>query len=111
MEKLSGLELDIYDDPAGVILKTVFPGAEDLPELVKEAHAITGEERERLPDDAFALVLVQDATGSRDVTWPGSVVWAKGQAPNLTNTGNAIDVATFYFDGTTYYGVANLNFS
>jgi hypothetical protein len=41
MEKLSGLVLDIYDDPAGEVLKSVFP-------------------RGCLPDDAFALILEQD---------------------------------------------------
>ena len=58
MEKLSGLVLDVYDDQGGEILQAIFPSTEDLPDLVKTAHAITPEERGLLPDDAFALVLV-----------------------------------------------------
>jgi len=57
------------------------------------------------------LKLVQDGSGQHDATWPGSVLWAKGKAPNLTNGGGAIDIVTFYYDGTNYFGVASLDFS
>ena len=57
------------------------------------------------------LRLVQDATGSRTVTWPATVKWPGGTAPTLTTTANAIDIVTFYYDGTNYNGVANLDFS
>lgn len=60
MNKISGLVLDIYDDPNGEILKTSFPIPEDLPEIIKHAHALTQEERNNLPDDSFALILTQD---------------------------------------------------
>lgn len=65
MEKLSGLVLDAYDDrTVGCeVLKSILsdhPG-DQLSELVKEAHDITNEERGRLPDEAFALVLVDGA--------------------------------------------------
>jgi len=56
MEKISGLVLDRYDDPEGVVLRTIFPG--ELPELVKSAAALSYEVRARLPEDTFALVLV-----------------------------------------------------
>jgi hypothetical protein len=62
MEKLSGLVLDIYDDPAGEVLKTVFPTLDDVPELVKTAQQLTPEMRGRLPDDAFALILEQNGS-------------------------------------------------
>lgn len=56
------------------------------------------------------LKLVQDVTGSRTVTWPGTVKWIDGNAPTLS-TGNADeDLVTLYFDGTNYYGQAALNF-
>jgi hypothetical protein len=60
MDKISGLILDIYDDPNGEILKTSFPTPNALPEIVKHAHALTQEERNNLPDDSFALILTQD---------------------------------------------------
>jgi len=58
MEKLSGLVLDVYDDQRADILRELFPHDLDLPDLIKTAHAITADEYRSLPDDAFALVLV-----------------------------------------------------
>lgn len=57
MQKLSGLILDIYDDRTGEVLKEVYASAGDLPDLIKQAHAITQDEYSRLPDESFALVL------------------------------------------------------
>lgn len=62
----------------------------------------------------LTLLLRQDATGSRTVTWPGSVVWAGGTAPTLTTTASALDVVRFFTPdgGTTWIGaVEGLNFS
>lgn len=59
----------------------------------------------------FLLRVVQDGTGSRVVTWPGSVLWAGGTAPVLSTGANAVDIVTFYYNGTSYYGVASLNFA
>lgn len=49
------------------------------------------------------MVLIQDGTGGRDVTWPGTVKWL-GDEPTWTNggIGKGILVA-FYYDGTTYW--------
>lgn len=63
---------------------------------------------------AFSLILTQDATGGRTVTWPASVKWAGGTAPTLSTTASAIDVLTFMTTdgGTTWYGFsAGLNMS
>jgi len=62
MEKLSGLVLDVYDDPSGEVLRGIFPTYESVPELVKQAHPLSAEERNQLPDDLFALVLVDEDT-------------------------------------------------
>lgn len=59
----------------------------------------------------FVLMLVQDATGGRTVTWPANCKWAGGTAPTLSTAANAIDIVSFFYDGTNYYGVASLNFS
>lgn len=55
---------------------------------------------------SFVLILVQDATGGRTVTWPASVLWDGGTAPTLTTTAAAVDVLTFMTvdGGTTWYG-------
>lgn len=57
------------------------------------------------------LVLKQDSTGSRTVSWPAAVKWTGGTAPTLTTAANSIDIISFYYDGTSYYGVDSLNFS
>jgi hypothetical protein len=54
----SGLVLDVYDDSGGEVLRSIFPTEADIPERVKTAHSLSLEERDRLPDDLFALVLV-----------------------------------------------------
>lgn len=54
----------------------------------------------------FTLILRQDGTGSRTVTWPASVDWAAGTAPTLTTTASAVDVLSFLTvdNGTTWLG-------
>jgi len=57
------------------------------------------------------LMLIQDGTGSRTATWPGTVKWAGGTAPTLSTAANAIDIVSFFYDGTNYFGVASLAFA
>jgi hypothetical protein len=55
---------------------------------------------------ALKLVLTQDATGGRTVTWPTSVKWVGGVAPMLSITAGATDRVdlTSYDGGTSWYG-------
>jgi hypothetical protein len=58
----------------------------------------------------FTLRFTQGA-GGYTVTWPAAVKWPGGTAPNLNpQTGGEINVVTFYYDGTSYYGQAALDF-
>ncbi len=57
MLKLSGLILDVYDDQGGQVMKELFPTPGEIPDLVKQAHALQPAERDALPDEVFALVL------------------------------------------------------
>jgi hypothetical protein len=59
----------------------------------------------------FLLRVVQDGVGSRTITWPASVKWPGGSAPTLSTAASSIDIVSFYYDGTDYYGVASLAFS
>lgn len=52
----------------------------------------------------FTIVQLQDATGSRTVTWPSSVRWAGGTAPVITATASKTDVISFVADGTYWLG-------
>lgn len=56
---------------------------------------------------AFMLVLVQDATGSRTVTWFSGIKWPGGTVPTLTTTANKADVFSFLCTAAgAYYGFA-----
>ena len=60
------------------------------------------------------LVVCQDATGSRTLAWPSSVVWNDGTAPTLTTTASQCDLLTFVATeakGTLkIFGASVLNF-
>ena len=61
---------------------------------------------------SFTLYQLQDATGSRTVTWPGTVKWPAATAPTITSTASKADKFTFTcFDGTNWAGsVAGVNY-
>lgn len=53
---------------------------------------------------SFTLVLRQDATGGRTVTWP-TAKWASGTAPGLTSAASSVDVFSFLCtNGTNWMG-------
>ena len=56
------------------------------------------------------LMLIQDGGGSRTVTWPGTVKWPSATAPTLSTGSGDIDIVSFYYDGTNYYGNSSLDF-
>ncbi len=53
---------------------------------------------------SFTLILQQDATGSRTVTWPIGVKWPGGITPALTATANAVDYFSFLSPVTSWNG-------
>jgi hypothetical protein len=53
---------------------------------------------------SFILLLKQDATGSRTVTW-STVKWPGGTAPTITSTASKQDIYSFFADGTNWYGI------
>jgi hypothetical protein len=52
---------------------------------------------------AFALKLIQDASGNRTVTWFSTIKWAGGVAPTLTPTANKADWFGFICTGANTY--------
>jgi len=59
---------------------------------------------------SFTLILRNDGTSGRSVTWPGTVRWPGGTVPTRTTTANRADVFTFFtFDGgAIWYGSLSL---
>lgn len=56
------------------------------------------------------MKMIQDGAGSRVPTWPGTVKWPGGTKP-VHSGASKTDIVSFYYDGTNYYGVANMNFA
>ena len=59
---------------------------------------------------SFTVIVKQDATGSRTISWPASVKFPNGSTPTLTTTANKVDILNFITTdgGTTYYGALSL---
>jgi hypothetical protein len=53
---------------------------------------------------SFILLLKQDGTGSRTVTWPAAVKWPGSTAPTITSTASRCDKYIFTADGTNWLG-------
>jgi hypothetical protein len=52
---------------------------------------------------SFIIILSQDGTGSRTVTW-STVSWPAATAPTITTTASKKDIYSFFSDGTSWYG-------
>jgi hypothetical protein len=52
----------------------------------------------------FSILLKQDATGSRTITWPSAVRWPGGTAPAITATASKSDIVSFISDGSYWLG-------
>jgi hypothetical protein len=59
----------------------------------------------------YVLRVIQDATGSRTLAYGSAFKWPGGSAPTLSTAANAVDVLTFYCDGTSLFGVEALAFA
>ena len=104
-----GIAFSQVDHDAAGADKTIDWGASNKQEITLSANCII---TFTAPHGVANLVLkiVQDATGSRTITWP-TTQWPGGTAPTLSTAANAIDIVSFYCDGTNYFGQASLNFS
>lgn len=58
----------------------------------------------------YKIVITQDGTGNRLITWPSGIKWANATVAVLSTVGGSIDIVTLYYDGTTYFGQIGNNF-
>lgn len=61
-----------------------------------------------LKTSTYLLKVTQDGTGSRLITWNAIFRWSAGVAPVLSTAASAVDVISFYSDGTNLYGTLAL---
>jgi hypothetical protein len=56
--------------------------------------------------NSVTVILTQDSTGGRGVTWPSETQWSGGSEPSLSTAADATDIVTFVSpdQGTTWYG-------
>lgn len=60
---------------------------------------------------SFVLFVHNSNGGSHSVTnLNGIALWAGGTEPTMNTTANGIDIFTFIFNGSTYYGQAGIDF-
>lgn len=57
------------------------------------------------------LIATQGSGGSKTASYPATVKWAGGTAPTLSTSAGQIDVLSWLFDGTNFYGVGAINFA
>jgi len=59
---------------------------------------------------SFSLLLTNDATAGRSITWPVSVKWPNASIPTRTTAANKSDVYTFFTvdGGTNWHGTLSL---
>ena len=63
------------------------------------------------PPGACNLMLkVIQGDGADTASWDGDIKWAGGAAPTLSSANGDIDILSFYWDGTNYFGVISHNF-
>ena len=53
----------------------------------------------------YVLIVIQDGTGSRTITWNAVFKWVQGTAPTLTTTASARDIFVFVSNGTNLYEI------
>jgi len=63
-----------------------------------------------LQSGRYIIVVEQGGAGSYTILWPGAVLWPGGTPPTLTTTVGKVDIVTFVYAGSNYYGGINLNY-
>lgn len=110
-----GGELDAGENTIGFTLKDNATTTIDWRTSNKQSKDVTGSVSLTFTNPSnpcnLLLVLTQSASGGTTMTWPANVKWPGGTEPTLSITDGAIDIISFFFDGTDYYGVASLDFS
>lgn len=101
-----GLDGDLT--PAGPLTVWALPVSvlpSTLTATLTGAHVLTLPTPAADKSGTVSLVLVQDGTGSRTVTWPAAVRWSYGVAPVLTTTPGGRDLIHLFWTGQEWLGL------
>lgn len=56
------------------------------------------------------VLKIVNSGAARTITWPASVKWPGSTVPTPSGSGKT-DIYSFYYDGTSYFGAASLNYT
>jgi len=60
---------------------------------------------------SLQLIIVHEASATAyTYSWPATVKWPGGVAITNTNTSGAVDIVSFFYNGTNYYATGLVNF-
>lgn len=59
----------------------------------------------------YLLTVKQSAGGTGLITWPSGTKWPSGTAVTLSTSGNAVDIISFRYDGSSYFAIWTKDFS
>lgn len=92
--------------PAGAGTATLDLSLSNQHDITMPAGNVTIALANDTSNQIFSVSITQDATGSRTVTWFGTIRWAGGSAPTLTTTASKRDRFVFIRTGSgTYDGM------
>jgi len=79
-------------------------------EVTLEGNRILDNPTNMIAGETYVLMVVQDVTGTRTLTYGSAYKWSGGVVPELTVSGDALDIITFISDGTNMFGVHSPDF-
>jgi hypothetical protein len=102
--------------PAGFTLKTYSAGETTIDWNYgnKQLYILSGSKSLSFVNPPFAtnlVFMIKHAVTGANITWPANVKWNDKTPPDFTDAYiNRVDIVTFFFDGTYYYGMAAYDF-
>jgi hypothetical protein len=72
--------------------------------IILTTNAALSNPTNALAGNYYTLIVIQDNTGSRTLTFGTNYKWANGTVPVLSTIANSIDVLTFIYNGTYMLG-------
>jgi hypothetical protein len=58
----------------------------------------------------YLIKIIQHASSAKNITWPATVEWVDGIAPTISTGASAIDIVSFFYDGTNFFGNVGQNY-
>jgi hypothetical protein len=80
-------------------------------ELTLTGNATLNNPTNQNAGSTYLLIVRQDGSGNRTLSYGSDYKWSEGSSPTLTTAASGVDILSFVSDGNSMYGSANYNFS